>query len=111
MDLTRTVWRASSCSADTNCVQVALVGATWRKSSHSADTNCVEVALAGAVWNKASSSANAGNCVEVVRDLPGQPGIVAIRDSKNPGGPSLIITATAWRRFTADLRSTGLGAA
>jgi hypothetical protein len=69
-----------------------LTRAAWRKSSYSTDTNCVEVALTGAVWRKASFSANAG--------------IVAIRDSKNPDGPNLIITAAAWRQFTTTLRNT-----
>jgi hypothetical protein len=83
-----------------------LTRAAWRKSSYSTDTNCVEVALTGAVWRKASFSANAGNCVEVARNVPGEPGIVAIRDSKNPDGPNLIITAAAWRQFTTTLRNT-----
>jgi Domain of unknown function (DUF397) len=109
MDLTGATWRKSSYSTSTNCVDVALVGVTWRKSSHNATDNWVKAALEGAVWSKASVSGNAGTCVEVARELLGEPGIVAIRDSRNPGRPSLIITATAWRRFTADLRNTGLG--
>ena len=43
-----------------------------------------------------------GNCVEVTTSLPG---VVAIRDSKNPDGPVLIISRDEWSRFTASLRS------
>lgn len=40
--------------------------------------------LTGAVWRKSSrSDGNGGACVEVARNLPG---IVAVRDSKDPAG-------------------------
>ncbi|MET7869601.1 DUF397 domain-containing protein [Streptomyces cyaneofuscatus] len=29
----------------------------------------------------------------------GFPGLVPVRDSKNPGGPALVIPATAWTAF------------
>lgn len=124
MDLTGPTWRKSSYSTSTNCVDVALLGLTWRKASHSAADNCVEVALEGAAWGEASSSANAGTCVEVaetgavwrkasfsgngtcVEVTRNVPGIVAIRDSKNPDGPALLIATTAWRAFTTTLRTT-----
>ncbi len=62
--------------------------------------------LTGAVWRKSSrSSGNGGQCVEVARNLPG---IVAIRDSKNPDGPALVISPEAFRQFTAALRSAEL---
>lgn len=42
--------------------------------------------LSRAEWRKSSkSSGNGGNCVEVARNLPG---IVAVRDSKDPDGPN-----------------------
>ena len=54
--------------------------------------------LATAVWRKSSrSGGNDGNCVEVARNLPG---VVAVRDSKNPTGPALIINPVAWQGFT-----------
>ena len=53
-------------------------------------------------WRKSSYSGNGGNCVEVARNLPG---VVAVRDSKNPDGPVLIISRDEWARFTAGLRS------
>jgi hypothetical protein len=53
--------------------------------------------LNGARWRKSSrSSGNGGNCVEVADNLPG---VVAVRDSKDPAGPALAFTPTAWRAF------------
>lgn len=52
--------------------------------------------LAGAVWRKSSYSGTSGNCVEVATNLPG---IVAIRDSKDPDGPKLVVSVSEWRAF------------
>ena len=51
--------------------------------------NCVEVA-----WRKSSYSAHVQNCVEVAGSLPGA---VAVRDSKDPDGPTLVLAPAAWR--------------
>jgi hypothetical protein len=65
------------------------------------------VDLSRAVWRKSSySGGNGGQCVEVARNLPG---VVAVRDSKNPGGPSLIVTAGEWRAFLGGMRRGNLG--
>jgi Domain of unknown function (DUF397) len=58
--------------------------------------------LKGAIWRKASYSANAGNCVEVALNLPG---IVAVRDSKNPDGPALTFGPADWHAFTAGIKT------
>ncbi|HTP17452.1 MAG TPA: DUF397 domain-containing protein [Streptosporangiaceae bacterium] len=59
-------------------------------------------AIDHAYWFKSSySGGNGGNCVEVARNLPG---IVAVRDSKNPDGGALIFTRDEWRAFTAGVR-------
>ena len=59
--------------------------------------------LSRAQWRKASkSNSNGGACVEVARNLPG---IVAVRDSKNPDGPKLIIPAVGWQNFTASVKA------
>ena len=59
--------------------------------------------LTRAEWRKSSRSGdNGGNCVEVTRNLPG---IVAVRDSKDPGGPVLIVSTDAWASFVARLRA------
>jgi hypothetical protein len=50
--------------------------------------------LSRAQWRKASySNSNGGACVEVARNLPGA---VAVRDSKNPAGPALVVTPHQW---------------
>jgi hypothetical protein len=56
-----------------------------------------------AVWRKSSySSGNGGQCVEVARNLPG---VVAVRDSKNPEGPTLAFTPQEWRVFLDGIRA------
>jgi len=60
--------------------------------------------LTRAEWRKSSRSGdNGGNCVEVARNLPH---IVAVRDSKKPDGPVLIISRGEWARFITRLRAT-----
>jgi Domain of unknown function (DUF397) len=55
-------------------------------------------------WRKSSYSGNGGgDCVEVARNLPG---VVAVRDSKNPDGPILIISKDEWASFITRVRST-----
>src|SRR6266545_3559512 len=75
-----------------------LTGAAWRKSSHSEPNGgrCVEIAA----WRKSShSEPNGGQCVEVAEKLA----FVAVRDSKNPHGPALTFSRSAWRTFTTQL--------
>jgi Domain of unknown function (DUF397) len=63
--------------------------------------------LTGAAWRKSSYSGNnGGNCVEVAADLPGA---VALRDSRDPQGPVLMLTPEDWQSFTADLKADTLG--
>lgn len=57
--------------------------------------------LARARWRKSTRSGNTGNCVEVADNLPG---IVAVRDSKDPEGPALVVDPSAWKAFTATIR-------
>jgi Domain of unknown function (DUF397) len=65
--------------------------------------------LSRAQWRKASkSSGNGGACVEVARNLPG---IVAVRDSKDPGGPTLTFSPEDWRAFTASVKAGRFGLA
>jgi Domain of unknown function (DUF397) len=60
-----------------------------------------------AAWRKSSySGGNGGQCVEVARNLPG---VVAVRDSKDPDGPCLVVTAGAWRAFTDGVRRGWFG--
>ncbi len=82
-----------------------LTHANWRKSSHSSGNGgaCVEVAaLNGVMWRKSSySSANGGNCVEVAA---GGPGVVAVRDSKDPDGAALTFSPADWHAFITSLK-------
>jgi hypothetical protein len=55
-----------------------------------------ELDLSRAAWRKSSYSNNGGACVEVATNLPG---LVAVRDSKNPSGPPLAFSADCWRAF------------
>ncbi|MFE9191300.1 DUF397 domain-containing protein [Micromonospora sp. NPDC007208] len=53
--------------------------------------------LTGARWRKSiRSGPDGGNCVEVAANLPG---LVAVRDSKDPVGPVLVFPPDAWRAF------------
>jgi len=45
---------------------------------------------------------NGGACVEVARNVPN---VVAVRDSKDPDGPALILSADQWAGFVARIRS------
>lgn len=49
------------------------------------------------------SGTNGGGCVEVATSLPG---IVAVRDSKDPEGPVLTVSPDDWARFLTRLRAT-----
>lgn len=52
--------------------------------------------LTRAVWKKSSKSAGSGQCVETALNLPG---IVAVRDSKDPHGPALLFSPAEWSSF------------
>ncbi|TJZ45442.1 DUF397 domain-containing protein [Streptomyces piniterrae] len=57
--------------------------------------------LAGIDWFKSSYSDNGTACVEVANGLPG---IVPVRDSKNPHGPALVFSASGWSSFIAAVK-------
>jgi hypothetical protein len=58
--------------------------------------------LTNAHWRKSSySGTNGGNCLEVVLNLPG---VVAVRDSKNPHCEALSLTPRQWRMLLASIR-------
>lgn len=74
--------------------------ARWRKSSHSGSQagSCIEVA---SIWHKSSrSSSITQECVEVASAEQG----VAVRDSKDPDGPVLIIALRAWSNVLTALK-------
>ena len=56
-----------------------------------------------AIWRKSSySGSNGGACVEVADNVPG---VVAVRDSKDPGGPVLAFGPEEWRAFTTAIKA------
>ncbi|WP_328466821.1 DUF397 domain-containing protein [Streptomyces sp. NBC_00448] len=56
---------------------------TWRKSSY-------------------SNGSDPDSCIEVA---DGHPGIVPVRDSKDPQGPALTFTPDAWTSFLTAVRA------
>jgi Domain of unknown function (DUF397) len=61
----------------------------------------------GATWRKSTySNGSGGNCVEVA-DLPNGR---AIRDSKHPQGPILVLTTDQWRAFVQGIKAGSLRA-
>lgn len=52
-------------------------------------------------WRKSSRSGGGDNCVEIAHTTNS----IAVRDSKDPTGPILAFTRTAWTAFTAALRT------
>ncbi|MEU9113338.1 DUF397 domain-containing protein [Streptomyces sp. NPDC048483] len=75
--------------------------AIWTKSSYSDRDggNCIEVAL---TWMKSSYSGdNGGDCIEVA---PGTPGLVPVRDSKDPHGPTLVFPTADWSSFVTAIK-------
>jgi hypothetical protein len=78
---------------------------TWRKASYSGDNGgaCIEVG----VWRKAShSGGNGGGCVEVARTGETR---VAVRDSKDPNGPKLLVSSPMWQVFAQRVRTAKQG--
>jgi hypothetical protein len=52
-------------------------------------------------WRKSSYSGNTGNCVEVA--IAGR--AVAVRDSKDIGGPQLAFAPHEWRAFALKVKA------
>ncbi|GAA3421202.1 DUF397 domain-containing protein [Streptosporangium vulgare] len=64
--------------------------------------------LNNATWVTSTMSGdNGGDCVEVanLRDTADHPALIAVRDSKDPEGPKLLFTPTAWNTFLGGVRA------
>ena len=61
-----------------------------------------EIDLSRAEWHKSSYSSQSGNCVEAASNLPG---LVAIRDTKQPDGAQLVVSQETWRVFIRSVRA------
>ncbi|GAA1243819.1 DUF397 domain-containing protein [Kitasatospora nipponensis] len=53
-------------------------------------------------WRKSSYSSDGGDCIEVASGLPD---LAPVRDSKNPHGPALAFTTTAFTDFLTALKT------
>jgi hypothetical protein len=61
--------------------------------------------LTRALWRKSTrSSSNGGDCVEVADNLPG---VVLVRDSKDPDGGALAFAPASWVDFVALAKRVG----
>lgn len=85
-------WQSISSRQERTTMTASEFGAiAWRKSSYSEGSNgCVEVG-----WRKSSYSGSNGDCVEIGWPAAG----VAVRDSKQPNGPTLTFPTDTWRTF------------
>ncbi|MFI0417736.1 DUF397 domain-containing protein [Spongiactinospora sp. 9N601] len=64
-----------------------------------------QVSLDAAAWRKSTRSSDSGDaCVEVATNLPG---LVAMRDSKDPTGPTLTFTPAEWTTFLNEISNGG----
>ncbi|MFI0371504.1 DUF397 domain-containing protein [Actinomadura sp. 1N219] len=60
------------------------------------------VDLTGATWRKATrSTSNGGECIEIAR----VDNTIAIRDSKNPDGPKLLLTPQTLHHLTQAIKN------
>jgi Domain of unknown function (DUF397) len=58
--------------------------------------------LSKATWHTSTRSGqNGGHCVKVAE----LPGLIAVRDSKDPDGPTLTFSPEKWRTFTETLKN------
>ncbi|GII61360.1 hypothetical protein Skr01_14450 [Sphaerisporangium krabiense] len=74
---------------------------TTRRPTKTVEVDAVD-ATKPLTWRKSTFSAAGDNCVEVAY-IPG--GDHGVRDSKDPGGPVMKVSATSWREFTAGIKS------
>ncbi|MFG2919498.1 DUF397 domain-containing protein [Kitasatospora sp. NPDC048298] len=60
----------------------------------------------GAKWRKSTYSNGQGGCIEVA---DGCPGVMPVRDSKDPKGPALVFPIKAWASFVVAVCSGEFG--
>ncbi|GAA0562482.1 DUF397 domain-containing protein [Actinomadura livida] len=59
--------------------------------------------LTGAPWRTSSHSGSGDQCVEVA---PLSSELRAVRDSKDPAGPALVLTPAAWRDLVSAIKES-----
>ncbi|WP_329569468.1 DUF397 domain-containing protein [Kitasatospora sp. NBC_01266] len=70
---------------------------SWRTRGH----ECSTAASSEPEWRKSSYSSGNGQCVEVAC----LSALVSMRDSKDVGGPALLVRADAWSAFVAVVKA------
>ncbi|MFJ8041403.1 DUF397 domain-containing protein [Kitasatospora sp. NPDC096147] len=60
------------------------------------------VDLRNAAWRKSSHSGQGGACIEVADHIPG---LVPVRDSKDPDGPALLFPSTSFAAFVRAVKT------
>ncbi|MGK5549181.1 DUF397 domain-containing protein [Streptomyces sp. URMC 127] len=60
--------------------------------------------LRAARWRKSSYSGQGGNCLEIADAATA--GAIPIRDSKEPYGPALVFSTSAWAAFVSHLKDS-----
>ncbi|WFB10390.1 DUF397 domain-containing protein [Streptomyces sp. LX-29] len=58
--------------------------------------------LSIADWRKSTYSTGGNGCIEITEQFPG---VVPVRDSKNPEGPALFFPETAWGSFIKGVKA------
>ncbi|MFJ9458393.1 DUF397 domain-containing protein [Kitasatospora sp. NPDC101447] len=53
-------------------------------------------------WRKSTYSGGSNGCIEVA---DGFTGVMPVRDSKDPSGPALVFSSSAWRSFVTAVRT------
>ncbi|MGV9267907.1 DUF397 domain-containing protein [Kitasatospora sp. NPDC003701] len=66
----------------------------------------MRVDLRSARWRKSTYSDNGGECLEVAA---GVPGLIPVRDSKDPDGPVLVFPVGTWQSFVFAVRAGEFG--
>ncbi|MEV7214011.1 DUF397 domain-containing protein [Kitasatospora cineracea] len=61
--------------------------------------------LSRARWVKSSYSSDGGECVEFAPEFTATHGLVPVRDSKDPQGPALLFTETAFSAFVTAVKT------
>ncbi|MFF0413565.1 DUF397 domain-containing protein [Kitasatospora sp. NPDC004745] len=62
----------------------------------------MDVELTNTHWRKSTYSSSGGACIEVA---DGFPGVMPVRDSKDPEGPALLFHSSAWQSFVTAVRA------
>ncbi|MFJ2816455.1 DUF397 domain-containing protein [Streptomyces sp. NPDC087294] len=61
------------------------------------------------IWTSSSySGSNGGECIQWAREHAQATGVVLVRDSKNPHGPRLNLTANSWAGLIDVARNSGV---